>query len=55
MKHNDTSQMISALIERIGELHELDLPQRALDHLEEATYELQEAIKMLDKDEGTTH
>jgi hypothetical protein len=54
MKHNDTTQKISSLIEKIHELQELVLPQSAIDHLEDAVCELQQAIDALDKDEAET-
>jgi prefoldin subunit 5 len=54
MKHHDTSQKISELIEQIEALAG-DIPQSALDHLEDAVCELQQAIDALDKDEGVTH
>jgi prefoldin subunit 5 len=55
MKHTNTTQKISKLIEQVHELQELDIPQSAIDHLEDAVCELQQAIDELDKDEGSTH
>jgi hypothetical protein len=55
MKHNDTSQKISVLIEKLQEMLEQDFTESAKDHIEDAICELQQAIDELDKDEGTTH
>jgi hypothetical protein len=50
MKHNELSQKITALIEHIHTLQEIDMPQQARDQLQEAVCELQLAIDALDKD-----
>jgi hypothetical protein len=54
MKHNDTSQKISALIEKLQEMLEQDFTESAKDHIEDAVCELQQAIDALDKDEAET-
>jgi hypothetical protein len=54
MKHNDTSEKISALIEKLQEMLEQDFTESAKDHIEDAVCELQQAIDALDKDESET-
>jgi hypothetical protein len=54
MKHNDTSQKISALIEQLQEVLELDIPEASKGWIEDAVCELQQAIDALDKDEAET-
>jgi hypothetical protein len=55
MKHNDTTQKISSIIEQLEAMTELDIQESAKGWIEDAVCELQQAIDAMDEDEGQTH